>query len=63
VAVSTIDFHTHEPEALPEVIPKIPLFVREISEKAGRGEASPSMLLFLLPLSLPSSVLGCLILL
>jgi hypothetical protein len=60
---NTIDFHTHEPEALPGVIPEVPLSVRETSKKAGRGEASPSTLLFLLSLSPPTSVLGCLILL
>jgi hypothetical protein len=54
--MSTIDFHTHEPEALPEVIPEVPPSVRETSGKAGRGEASPSTLLFLLSLSPPSSV-------
>lgn len=56
VAVSTIDSHTHEPEALREVIPGVPLSVRETSGKAGRGEALPSMLLFLLSLSPPPSV-------
>jgi len=56
VAVSTIDLHTHEPEALQEVIPEVPLSVRETSGKAGRGEASPSTPLFLLSLSPPSSV-------
>jgi hypothetical protein len=54
--VSTVDFHTHEPEASLEVIPEVPLSVRETSEKAGRGEASPSTLLFLLSLSAPASV-------
>jgi hypothetical protein len=57
VAVSTIDLHTHEPEALREVIPEVPPSVRETSGKAGRGEASPSTLLSLLSLSPPSSVL------
>jgi hypothetical protein len=56
VAVSTIDLHTHEPEALREVPPEVPLSVREINGKADRGEASPSTLLFLLSLSPPSSV-------
>jgi len=56
VAVSTIDLHTHEPEALREVIPEVPLAVRETSGMAGQGEASPATLLFLLSLSPPSSV-------
>ena len=56
VAVSTIDLHTHESEALREVILEVPLSVREISGKADQGEASPSTLLFLLSLSPPSSV-------
>jgi hypothetical protein len=56
VAVSIIDFHTHEPEALLEVIPEVPLSVRETNEQADRGEAWPSTLLSLLSLSSFSSV-------
>ena len=56
VAVSTIDSHTHEPEALREVNPEVPLSVRETSGKADRGEASPSTFPFLPSLPPPSSV-------
>jgi hypothetical protein len=57
VAVSTVDLDNHEPEALREVIPEVPLSVPEISGTVDRDEASPSTLLFLLSLSPPSSVL------
>jgi hypothetical protein len=55
-AVSTIDWHTHEPEGLREVIPEVPFSVREITGKSDQGEALPSMLLSLLSLPDPSSV-------
>jgi hypothetical protein len=54
--MSTVDWHTHEPEALGEAIPGVPLSVPEISEKVDPGEASPSTPLLLLSLSPPSSV-------
>jgi hypothetical protein len=54
--MSTVDWHTHEPEALGEAIPGVPLSVLEISEKVDPGEASPSTRLLLLSLSPPSSV-------
>jgi len=57
VAVSKVDLHTHEPEALQEVIPEVPLSVLGTNGKAGPGEVSPSTLVFLLSLSPPSSVL------
>jgi hypothetical protein len=56
VAVSTIDFHTHEQEALREVIPEVPLSAGETTGKADQGEALPSTLLSLLSLPDPSSV-------
>lgn len=56
VAMSTVDSHTHEPEALREAIPEVPPSVPETSGRAGPGEASPSTLLFLLSLTPPSSV-------
>lgn len=57
VAVSKVDSHTHEPEALQEVIPEVSPSVPGTSEKADRGEASPSTLAFVPSLSPPSSVL------
>jgi len=56
VAVSKVDLHNHEPEALQEVTPEVPPSVREISGAVDRDEASPSMLPFFLSLSPPSSV-------
>jgi hypothetical protein len=56
VAVSIIDLHTHEPEALPGVIPRVPLPVPETNGNVAPGEASPPTLLFLLSLPPPSSV-------
>jgi len=56
VAVSTVDLHTHEPKALREVIPEVPLSALGTNGKADRDEVSPPALLFLLSLSPPSSV-------
>ena len=57
VAMSTVDLHIHEPEALREAISEVPLSVPEISGEVDPGEASPSTPLFCLSLSPPSSVL------